>query len=119
MVYTEYFAKGTAPSAICHVHSPRSFFDRITGALGADNEPAPVSANDVGLPPSPTRTTGAQPPRQQVGEPPPTPQPAPKVEEEKKKKPGFWGRLFGRGDKKDQKGDQKKDPPKKKPGGGF
>jgi penicillin-binding protein 1A len=119
MVYTEYFAKGTAPSAICNVHSPRSFFDRITGALGADNEPAPVSANDVGLPPSPTRTTGAQPPRQQVGEPPPTPQPAPKVEEEKKKKPGFWGRLFGRGDKKDQKGDQKKDPPKKKPGGGF
>jgi penicillin-binding protein 1A len=112
MIYTEYFAKGTAPSASCDIHTRRSFFDRITGALGADNEPPPVSADAVGLPPSPTRTTGAQPPRQQVGE----PQPAPKVEEEKKKKPGFWGRLFGRGDK--DKKDEKKDPPKKKPGGG-
>jgi hypothetical protein len=42
------------------------------------------------------------------------------VEEEKdKKKSGFWGRLFGKGDKKDEKKDDKKDPPKKKPGGGF
>jgi penicillin-binding protein 1A len=111
MVYTEYFAKGTVPSAICDVHSPRSLFDRITGVLGADHGPPPVSAEDVGLPPSPTKTSGAPAPRQQVGEPAPSPQPAPKVEDPKeKKKPGFWGRLFGRG---------KKEPPKKKPGGGL
>ena len=119
MIYTEYFTKGTQPTSLCPVHSRRSILDRIAGVFGADDEPRPVTAEEVGLSspapaPAATRTTGT-----------PVPPPAdakpdtPKVDEEKdeeKKKPGFWGRLFGR-DKKDDKKDEKKPPPKKKPGG--
>ncbi len=112
MIYTEYFAKGSQPSGICQLHPHRGFLDRIAGVFGENDAPRPVSAEDVGLSPSkPTSTTGASP------LPPPAPNaPAPaKADENKKdKKPGFWSRLFGK-DKKDEK----KDPPKKKPGGGF
>ncbi|MBA3637837.1 MAG: PBP1A family penicillin-binding protein [Acidobacteria bacterium] len=113
MIYTEYFSKGSQPSGICQLHPHRGFLDRIAGVFGENDAPRPVSAEDVGLTRStPTSTTGASPAA-----------PAPrstKVEEEKdKKKSGFWGRLFGKGDKKDEKKDDKKDPPKKKPGGGF
>lgn len=118
MIYTEYFAKGTQPTATCPLHSRRSVLDRIAGAFGAGDEPRPVSAEEIGLAPAaPTRTTGAPAPPPADAKPPA----APRVAEEEKKKPGFWGRLFG-GDKKDEKKDEKKDgkkePPKKKPGGG-
>jgi len=113
MIYTEYFAKGSQPSGICPLHPHRGLLDRIAGVFGENDTPRPVSAEDVGLAPStPTSTTGASPAARAPNAPSPT-----KVEEEKKekKKPGFWGRLLGKGDKKDEK----KDPPKKKPGGGF
>jgi len=113
MIYTEYFAKGSQPSGICPLHPHRGLLDRIAGVFGENDAPRPVSAEDVGLAPStPTSTTGASPAARAPNAPSPT-----KVEEEKKekKKPGFWGRLLGKGDKKDEK----KDPSKKKPGGGF
>ena len=116
MIFTEYFTKGSQPSGICPLHERRGLLDRIAGVFGENDSPRPVAAEDVGLaPPTPASTTGASPsPSPNPNAPPPA-----KVEEDKdKKKSGFWGRLFGRGDKKDDKKDEKKDPPKKKPGGG-
>lgn len=113
MIYTEYFVKGTEPTAVCPLHPSPSFLDRLAGAFGAGDEPRPVSAEEAGVPePRPTSTSGAP------ASPPPPPPAAAKPAEPKAEKPeepkkrGFWGRLFG----KDNKKDEKKDP--KKPGGG-
>jgi hypothetical protein len=122
MIYTEYFAKGSQPSGICQLHPHRGFLDRIAGVFGENDAPRPVSAEDVGLTPAaPASTTGGS--SSATPAPPNAPTP-PKAEDGKKdKKPGFWGRLFGKKDKgdekKDDKKDDKKDPPKKKTGGGF
>jgi hypothetical protein len=103
MIYTEFFVKGTAPGGVCPLHEAPSFLDRIAGVFGKDNDRAPVSGEEVGisLPPS-----GASLP------PPPAPstsgsrsgekreQPA---AEEPKKKRGFWSRVFGTRDKKEDK----------------
>ena len=121
MIYTDYFVKGTQPTAICPIHPRTSLLDRIAGVFGDDDSPRPVSAEAVGLPSAPPGSRAGAPsppassPAQRVGEPPPS-----KVGEEEKKKPGFWGRLFGRDkDKNDKdKKDEKKDPPKKPGGGG-
>jgi penicillin-binding protein 1A len=118
MIYTEYFVKGTQPTTICPMHQNPSLLDRLAGIFGKDNgEPVPLDSTGLPVPP-PTATAG--PPR---AAPPPPAAPAARPEEPKKeekveepkKKPGFWGRLFGRGDKKDEKKDEKKPP--KKPGG--
>jgi membrane peptidoglycan carboxypeptidase len=117
MIYTEYFVRGTHPTSVCPVHSTRSLLDRLAGVFGAGDEPRPVSAEEVGLPaPAPTRTTGpmtAPPAPAAPSARPPAEAPAPTKAEEPKKKRGFWSRLFGKDDKKDDK--KKADP--KKPGG--
>ncbi|CAN5756580.1 PBP1A family penicillin-binding protein [soil metagenome] len=115
MIYTEYFVKGSQPSAICPVHPRVSLLNRLADALSGDDSPRPVSAEDVGLPPAPASTTGKPaPPRAPAS---PAKEPAKAEKKEEDKGPGFWGRLFGRDDK--DKKDDKKEPPKKKPGGGL
>ena len=103
MIGTEYFERGTEPREVCHLHVGRSLFGRIAGwfdggsggqvteqrAAEAVHTEAPVAA-----PVSPAQQDRA------VAE-APAPEP---------KKRGFWGRIFGRRDKPDEK-DQKKDAP--------
>ena len=111
MIYTEYFVKGTEPTGTCPYHAAPSFMDRLAGVFGGGDEQRPVSAEAVGVPePRPTSTSGSP----AVAPPPPAPAapPAtakPEKPDEEKKKRGFWSRVFGR---------DKKDDPKKKPGGG-
>jgi penicillin-binding protein 1B len=108
MVYTEYFAPGTAPDTFCDLHPTHGFMSKIAGMFGAGQEhPAPPSVQDAGPPPAPTATSGSTP---EVPAAAPAPEPP-------KKKRGFWSKLFGIG-KDDRKNDEPKDQehPKKKGG---
>jgi hypothetical protein len=116
MIYTEYFVKGTQPTELCPLHESPSFMDRIAGLFGAGESPGtPVHADQVGLPPARAGTSGA---RATLPDAPAAAtrdreQPNDKAEDKAEgapKKRGFWGRLFGRGDKKE-------DSKKKKDGG--
>jgi penicillin-binding protein 1A len=71
MVYTEYFATGTAPTSACDLHALRGQPGKFAGLL---NTPPEVSHPPPSQPDAPTATE---------------PEPAPKR--------GFWGRLFGFG----------------------
>ncbi len=102
MVYTEYFVQGTQPTALCPVH-PGYFVDAVADAANAEQIPRAVT-DQTRIPPPRVPTSG-------VGPPAPAPETAepvhggeaPKAEQPQKKR-GFWGRLFGRGDKdKDKK----------------
>ena len=109
MIYTEYFVRGTQPTAVCPLHEGRSFMDALAGVFGKDTGPAPVPMAGTGLPaPSGTSTSGAaRQPAAAPAEPPheePTAQPA--------KKRGFWSRVFGRRD--DRNDDRKKEDERKK-----
>jgi penicillin-binding protein 1A len=130
MVYTDFFVKGTQPTDMCPLHQSPSFIDRLAGIFGKDSG-VPVSVDASGTPlPGAVSTSGA-------------PVPAPSVEnkedpskkndakdekvEDGKKKRGFWGRLFGRGDdekKKEEEERKKKEEEQRKrnerkPGGRF
>jgi penicillin-binding protein 1A len=117
MAYTEYYRKGTEPSGSCEEHQGANFFDRLAGFFGKDNDPKPVSAEQAGLPgasiprdvPAPpvsgdsaddngrrdadARAEAADDAREAKAE----------AEDDKPKKRGFWGRLFGRRDKDEEK----------------
>ena len=113
MIYAEYYVAGTQPTTVCPLHQSPSFMDRLAGLFGAGAPGVPVSADQVGLPPARTGTSGVA----ARSEPVPDvraeePTAEPKAEEGKKKR-GFWGRLFGRGDKKSG---QQQDAPKKPDG---
>jgi 1A family penicillin-binding protein len=85
MIYTEHFASGTEPTAYCDLHPTRGILTRFAGIFGATEKPAPPRVDldeAVFSPPSMPNTT----PGNQSLAPQPTPE----------KKPGFWGRLFGR-----------------------
>jgi 1A family penicillin-binding protein len=105
MVYTEYFANGTAPESYCDLHPTRGIMTRIAGLFGGGEHPAPPSVQNTGLPPAPAATSGTAP----VAEPPLVNPPEPP-----KKKRGFWSRLFGIGKDDDKKNVEQ---PKKKSGG--
>jgi membrane carboxypeptidase/penicillin-binding protein len=108
MVYTEYFAPGTAPTAYCDLHPTRGIFGRLAGLLGgSDDRPAPPRAEEVGLPPA-SAVSPARAPVGSTGEGDVTPPP-------KKKKRGFWSKLLGLGkdDPADDKTGQDKTPKKK------
>jgi membrane peptidoglycan carboxypeptidase len=108
MVYTEYFAPGTAPTAYCDLHPTRGIFGRLAGLLGgSDDRPAPPRAEEVGLPPA-SAVSPARAPVGSTGEGDVTPPP-------KKKKRGFWSKLLGLGkdDPADDKTGQEKTPKKK------
>jgi penicillin-binding protein 1A len=106
MVYTEYFVRGSEPTTLCPVH-PGIFADAVADAAGAVQPPPRPAVDDARIPPpkGPVPTTGVTPPPPAAetaepvhgGQVPATAEPGPK-------KRGFWGRLFGRGDKdKDKK----------------
>ena len=116
MVYTEYFERGTEPTAVCDMHQGHGISSSVAGLLGSAQPPAPPGAETEGLgvgalPPPPT-ADGA---RRKVGALPPPPpgigttgsgdgaSPGsmvvlPAVADPGTKR-GFWGRLFGRGGK--------------------
>jgi penicillin-binding protein 1A len=106
MVYTEYFARGTAPDTFCDLHPTRGLMTKIAGLFGAGQDhPAPPTVRDAGLPPAPAATTGTA---------PEAPTPAPSVAPEPpKKKRGFWSRLFGIGKDDDRKNEDRKDDDRK------
>jgi penicillin-binding protein 1A len=102
MLMTEYFVRGTEPTEICHLHVGRSLFakmgdwfrdsPKVEGErpdVGTSEVAAPAPAADVARASSETK---AEP-------------------DEPKKKRGFWSRLFGRGDKNDDKKKDEKRPP--------
>ena len=102
MIYTEYFAKGTEPSAFCDQHPTRGIMTKLAGIFGSEDGPTPPRIEDTGIaPPKPTATSGMLP---QIENPPQPP----------KKKRGFWSRVFGR-DQDEDRPDQQ-EPPKKKGG---
>jgi 1A family penicillin-binding protein len=105
MVYTEYFAKGTEPTAFCDQHPTHGIMTKLAGLFGgSDDRPAaPPHVEDTGAPaPSATATGGALPQVENAPEPPP------------KKKRGFWSRLFGKDRDSEQQDAQ---VPAKKKGG--
>jgi penicillin-binding protein 1A len=99
MVYTEHFARGTAPHRRCDLHPTRGFFGAVASVFTGSEKPQPPRIADTGAPPEPPAAATV------AAAPPPTTEPA----EEPKKKRGFWSRLFGRG--KDEP-DEKKDAAK-------
>ena len=107
MVYTEYFARGTAPTAYCDLHPTHGLFTRIAGLLGGtDDRPPPPSLADLGIPPS-SASPAAQAAVGSTGEGEIAPPP--------KKRRGFWSKVFGLG--KDDGGDEGQGKPPKKKGG--
>jgi hypothetical protein len=115
MVYTEYCVKGTQPNTVCPLHPSRSFMDRLAGFFGKDSGTS-IDQNQVGLPGTGTSTPPPVPPAASAVDPgkiDPKKEEKTEKADEGKKKPGFWSRLFGKGQKKDTLDDKKK-----KPGGG-
>jgi 1A family penicillin-binding protein len=102
MVYTEYFARGTAPETYCDLHPTHGLMTKIAGLFGgSQTHPPPPSVQATGLPPAPAATSGSA---------PTPPDPVPTAEQEPpKKKRGFWSRLFGIGKDDDHKDDRKSD----------
>lgn len=102
-ITTEYFVRGSEPVEICHLHVGRSLFAK----MGDWFRDAPAVQHD----------------RPEIAAAEPAPAPAPDAarasnqteaaREEPKKKRGFWSRVFGRGDKKND--DKKDDPRNPKP----
>jgi penicillin-binding protein 1A len=114
MVYTEYFVRGTEPAQLCPLHSP-SFTDRLAGIFGKEAG-VPVSADDVGLPP-PSASTSGTPAHPVVAS---TEAAKDGKVEEPKKKRGFWGRIFGRGEadeRKKEEEERKKAEERRRKGG--
>jgi penicillin-binding protein 1A len=94
-VYTEYFARGTEPTAYCDLHPTRGLLGTIAGWLGSNQErPSPPVARELLPPPPALSTIGA---RRQIES-----LPAP-VAETVKPKRGFWSRIFGIGRRDDRK----------------
>ena len=90
MIYTEYFAKGTAPDRRCDLHPTRGFFGAIASVFSGSEKPAPPRMADTGAPTaSPIVVVPPPPAVAEVAPPPPEPP----------KRRGFWGRVFGRGER--------------------
>ena len=105
MIYSEYFAKGTAPSAFCDQHPTRGIMTRLAGVFGGgEDRPAPPRIEDTGIAPTATATSGTRPDGADV--PPPAPS---------RNKRGFWSRIFRRGGDPPPAPDEQA-PPKKKGG---
>jgi len=93
MVYTEFFARGTEPTAYCDLHPIGGFTGSVTTVFASSEKPAPVHI-EPGRPPAVvTDNASAAPP------PPPAPNEPPR------KKRGFWSRIFGG---KDRANDEKR-----------
>jgi membrane carboxypeptidase/penicillin-binding protein len=87
MVYTEYFARGTEPTAFCDLHPTHGFFGKLASILSGTAKPLPPPRlEDVTIPPAPVAVMASAAPSEQAAPPPPEPQ----------KKRGFFARIFGR-----------------------
>ncbi len=102
MVYTEYFTAGTQPTSLCPLHASPSFMDRLAGLFGGGPPEIPIGADQAGLSPERTGTSGAARPAAVPAAHPEETKSEAKVDDGPKKR-GFWGRLFGRGDKKPER----------------
>jgi penicillin-binding protein 1A len=102
MITTEYFVRGTEPAEICHLHVGRSLFakmgDWFRDAPKVEHERPEVAVETAAPAPAADAARASAEVTDQTDQP--------------KKKRGFWSRLFGRGDKND---DKKKDEKKPKP----
>ncbi len=106
MVTTEYFASGTEPEDHCPLHVGRSLFGRLAGWLNGADAPVTPTRASAGVAEEPAAAAPAAAPA------PAEPAVAQAPEPEKKR--GFWGRLFGRKDKADdRKKDEKKPAPRR------
>lgn len=105
MIRTEYFAAGTEPDDSCHLHVGRSLLGRFANWVTA---PSGQTARESGTPDAVDEPAVAPPvsPMQQTPAVAETPEPP--------KKRGFWGRLFGRGDRDDRKNEKKDPPPRRR-----
>jgi 1A family penicillin-binding protein len=99
MVYTEYFARGTAPQTYCDLHPTRGIMTKLAGIFTAPERPA--THIETASPPPPPAVAPAPPEAFEAAPAPP------------KKKRGFWAKVFGIG--KDD--DRKQNDPQKKRGG--
>ena len=119
MIYTDYFLKGTQPTTQCPLHVS-AYVDAIAASSdspGTHQPPSfPTSGDRASLPlPTAQGTTGITP-----SSPASAPVTGGKVEpapEQQPKKRGFWSRLFGKGDKDDQKKEDAKKEDEKAQGG--
>jgi penicillin-binding protein 1A len=104
-VYTDYFVRGTEPTAYCDIHRSPTILADGAGLFNIVAKPAPPRVEDRATPPVAEASMGSM---QKIENLPPPPAP--------KKKRGFWSRIFGRGhDEPDTPSEP--DPPKKKNGG--
>jgi hypothetical protein len=88
MVYTEYFARGTEPTAFCDQHPIGGFNGSVASIFASSEKPAPVHIEPNSRPPAVVSDATNTPP------PPARTEPEPP-----KKKRGFWSRIFGGKDK--------------------
>jgi hypothetical protein len=94
LLYTEYFSRGTEPTAICEMHPTRGLMTKIAGMFGAgEAPPAPPIVDQYGVVGAPTATTGVR------------TDPTTGVRTEtttasgpQKKRRSFWSRIFGGGE---------------------
>jgi 1A family penicillin-binding protein len=82
MVYTEYFARGTEPTALCDLHPIGGFTGAVASVFPAGEKPSPVHI-EPNRPPAVVANSA------------PAPPPAKADPEPAKKKRGFWSRIFG------------------------
>ena len=104
MVYTEYFARGTAPTQYCDLHnSPRLLHENRERDRHRRQALSPnIEAIAMHPPPAaPVHTSTAPPPKLETTPPPPEPE----------KRRGFWSRVFGR----NKAGESRKPEARKKP----
>jgi hypothetical protein len=104
MIYTEYFVRGSEPTTLCPVH-PGPFTNVVAGMDGIIQPTPQPGVDDAHMPPAKVPTSGVvpPPPAAETAEPVHGGQ-VPASAEPAQKKRGFWGKLFGRGDKdKDKK----------------
>jgi penicillin-binding protein 1A len=90
MVYTEYFKRGTEPTAYCDLHPTRGNLEKVAGLIGGEPRlPVPPRVGVVA-------TSDAAPMTAASGASGHTAEPAPQPPPSKKKR-GFWSRLLGIG----------------------
>jgi 1A family penicillin-binding protein len=106
MVYTEYFARGTAPTDYCDLHPTRGAMTKIAGFFGGGQ------VNVVNVAPQGIATSAGSPPESPAAA-ASAPSEMDTAPEPPKKKRGFWSKFFGIGKDEDRKHDE---PPKKKGG---
>ena len=101
LVYTEYFASGTQPTAFCDMHPTRGFFGAIASVFHTGEKPLPPSVADAGLRPGSARPAASVlPPGSAAISTPDAVAAAPPT---KARRRGFWSRILGIGNDKDRK----------------